>query len=272
MIFSTQISIFAANILIRRDGHARSIGGLAESVWLRDHLLGHHPPSSNTHTHTHTQWRLAIASQQREGEGDESDGNLARNPVYTVYHPAPLRPLSVCQVSWSAAAMTFDPGTQWQGKGYQCLGFLKAKCPGVDGVYTSGKKKKTLWAAEEKYEGEMRTSAIYRPLKAHTQIPSHQCFWSHGRGRGANSARLFTLLISSVVTSRGTHRLTSVWQTSPCRGKSKKKSLKKIYVWFFRPASDSDFLTWCFLADLGPPSHTYQGEAPWYVHFTWTFS
>lgn len=136
-----------------------------------------------------------------------------------------------CQSAKSAEALQPWPLTQeLNGRGKVISVWvlvLKAKRPGIDGVYTSRKKKKPM-GGRGKYEGEMRTSAIYRPLKTSTQIPSHQCFWSHGRGRGANSARLFTLLISGVVTSRGTHRLTSVWQTSPCRGKSKKKPQKDI--------------------------------------------
>ena len=60
-----------------------------------------------------------------------------------------------------------------------------------------------------------------------TQTPSHQCFWSHDHGRGANSAWLFTLLISGVVTSRGAHRLTSAHTCKKSHPRQIQKSSKK---------------------------------------------
>lgn len=51
----------------------------------------------------------------------------------------------------------------------------------------------------------------YYPFHSHIHTRSlyHQSSRSCDRGRGANSAWLFTLLISGVVTTIGTHRLTS---------------------------------------------------------------
>lgn len=144
---------------------------------------------------------------------------MAWDILYTVYHPVPLHPLSIRQVSWSTAAMTFDPGTEQQGRGYQCWVFRS-------------KKLNVQTAQEPHLEEEAKGVGSFK--KRWTRVlgyiglsPSHQCFWSHDHGRGANSAWLFTLLISGVVTSRGTHKLTSahthMQATSPWANVKKKK-------------------------------------------------
>lgn len=46
--------------------------------------------------------------------------NTTKQP-YTVYHPVPLHPLSICQSAEALQPTTFDPGTEQQAKGYQCV-------------------------------------------------------------------------------------------------------------------------------------------------------
>ncbi len=73
-------------------------------------------------------------------------------------------------------------------------------------------------------EEKMDTSTQLYPLST-TQAPSLWCFWSHDHGRAANIAWLFTLLISGVVTSRETYRLTSAH--THARNLTPGKSFKK---------------------------------------------
>lgn len=149
-------------------------------------------------------------------------GVMGTGPIlYTI-----LRHYARCQSAKSAEALQPWPLTQelnGRGKVIRVLGFfvLKAWHLGVGvaaatALHLLGRNSTGSERQKERIKLRVCTWAPW-------QIPSHQCFWSHGPGEGANSAQLFTLLISGVVTSRGTHTLTSGGQASLRRAKRKKK-------------------------------------------------
>lgn len=116
----------------------------ATTLWVTMRLMTLYV-HANTHGDTHT--HMAHAAHQpvnEDREGNESDGDEVWSSLHTVSHPVPLRPLSVCQVGWSTAAMTFDPGTEQQGKRLSMLGFfaLTAKCPDSAGATPEGRRRR----------------------------------------------------------------------------------------------------------------------------------
>lgn len=126
--------------------------------------------------------------------------------LYTILHH-----YARCQSAKSAEALQPWPLTQelnGRGKVIRVLGFfvLKARHLGVGVVAATALH--LLGRNSSGSESQKERIKLWGCTWAPRQIPSHQCFWSHGRGEGANSAQLFTLLISGVVTSRGTHTLT----------------------------------------------------------------
>lgn len=120
--------------------------------------------------------------------------NSMKHP-YTVYHPVALHLMSICHVSWGTSATTFDPDCKEQESSYQCWSFSSNGHP---------------WFPPRTW-GWDRVCRIL-PLQAHIKAIIRDS-WSCDCCRGANSAGLFTLLISGVVTSKGTCRLTSTLHT-----------------------------------------------------------
>lgn len=165
VVFSAQISIFAAHILIRRDGHTHSIGGLAESVWLRDHLLGHPQPPliKHSHSHTHTLATCNSQSTKRRRRGWKW-WELGSEPSLYCIPSSATTPAVSLPSQLKRCSHDLWPGNSMAGEKVISVWVLvlKAKRPGVDGVYTSRKKKKPR-AAEENMR-ERCARALYIAL------------------------------------------------------------------------------------------------------------
>lgn len=149
------------------------------------------------HTHTHT-GQSVIPERERKGWKWWSHGAI----LYTIQcHYAR------CQSANSAEALQPWPLTQelpgWVKVISVWVWVLKAEGPDCTGTALRVRSRQR----SQKQGGTFTSDQTWSNM-----VASHQRFWSHGRASGANSARLFARLISGVVTSGGTHRLTSVQQ------------------------------------------------------------
>lgn len=171
------------------------------------------PPPLFWHTHTHissvNQW------YQREHVRAESDGDMALYCIpSSATTPAVNPPVQLKHCSHDLWPRNCTAGERLSASGFWSLKLkvqtAQGTAPRVRSWHQSTKKphKKTSW-----------TLALDQTWS--NMVASHQRFGSHGLASEANSAPLFARLISGVVTSGGTHRLTSVQQNY-----LKKKNLK----------------------------------------------
>lgn len=144
--------------------------------WSRKVQTDSKTPSEVNDLYSHTHFGHFHKPVNKDREGNESDGDVVWN---TVYHQVPLHLLSICQVNWGTAAMTFDLGTEQQGEKVINVRVLVLNANYPDSAGTTPPAKQRKWLKPEEKMGMSRilpsqTHALSLDFSDHVTVAGEQ--------------------------------------------------------------------------------------------------